>query len=78
MTKSWIKYSENVPPLNEEVLVNHNGKLVNIAKLVVTTPDIINIQDDYVWSIRTQYGLLVKQVSPYDYWMNIPKLNNYE
>ena len=59
----------------KEIILNTNGT-INIAKLVVATPDILDsykINVPFIWSIRTQCGLKTLLITIYDKWMEIPK-----
>ena len=59
----------------KEVILNTNGT-INIAKLVVATPDVLDsykINIPFIWSIRTQCGLKTLLITIYDKWMEIPK-----
>lgn len=71
----WILVKDKLPNREEEILLNTNGT-INIAKLVVATPDVLNmykVDYPFIWSIRTQYGLTTLPITIYDKWMEIPK-----
>lgn len=71
----WIWAKDKLPNRGEEVILNTNGT-INIAKLVVPTPDVLDsykINIPFIWSIRTQYGLKTLLITIYDKWMEIPK-----
>ena len=58
----------------KEIILNTNGT-INIAKLVVATPDVLDsykINVPFIWSIRTQYGLKTLLITIYDKWAEIP------
>ena len=70
---TWTK--DRLPDKEKEVILNTNGT-INIAKLVVATPDVLDsykINIPFIWSIRTQYGLITLPITIYDKWMEIPK-----
>jgi hypothetical protein len=69
----WTK--DKLPNKEEEILLNTNGT-INIAKLVVATPDVLDaykVNYPFIWSIRTQRGLNTLPITIYDKWMEIPK-----
>lgn len=71
----WTWAKDRLPNREEEVILNTNGT-INIAKLVVPTPDVLDsykINIPFIWSIRTQYGLTTLLITIYDKWMEIPK-----
>ena len=71
----WTWAKDKLPDKEKELLLNTNGT-INIAKLVVATPDILNtykVEYPFIWSIRTQYGLTTLLITIYDKWMEIPK-----
>lgn len=71
----WIWAKDKLPDKEKEVILNTNGT-INIAKLVVSTPDVLDsykINIPFIWSIRTQSGLKTLLITIYDKWMEIPK-----
>lgn len=71
----WTWAKDRLPNREEEVILNTNGT-INIAKLVVATPDVLDsykINIPFIWSIRTQSGLKTLLITIYDKWMEIPK-----
>ena len=71
----WTWAKDRLPDKEKEVILNTNGT-INIAKLVVSTPDILDsykINIPFIWSIRTQCGLKTLLITIYDKWMEIPK-----
>ena len=71
----WTWAKDKLPNKEEEVILNTNGT-INIAKLVVATPDVwdsYKINVPFIWSIRTQCGLKTLLITIYDKWMEIPK-----
>ena len=71
----WTWAKDRLPDNEKEVILNTNGT-INIAKLVVATPDVLDsykINIPFIWSIRTQYGLTTLPITIYDKWMEIPK-----
>ena len=71
----WTWAKDKLPNREEEVILNTNGT-INIAKLVVATPDVLDsykINIPFIWSIRTQSGLKTLLITIYDKWMEIPK-----
>lgn len=71
----WTWAKDKLPNREEEVILNTNGT-INIAKLVVPTPDVLDsykINIPFIWSIRTQSGLKTLLITIYDKWMEIPK-----
>lgn len=71
----WTWAKDRLPNREEEVILNTNGT-INIAKLVVPTPDVLDsykINIPFIWSIRTQSGLKTLLITIYDKWMEIPK-----
>ena len=71
----WTWAKDRLPDKEKEVILNTNGT-INIAKLVVATPDVCNtykVNYPFIWSIRTQYGLMTLPITSYDKWMEIPK-----
>ena len=71
----WTWAKDRLPDKEEEVILNTNGT-INIAKLVVSTPDVLDsykINIPFIWSIRTQCGLKTLLITIYDKWMEIPK-----
>lgn len=71
----WTWAKDRLPNREEEVILNTNGT-INIAKLVVSTPDVLDsykINIPFIWSIRTQSGLKTLLITIYDKWMEIPK-----
>ena len=70
---TWAK--DRLPDKEKEVILNTNGT-INIAKLAVATPDVLDsykINIPFIWSIRTQCGLKTLLITIYDKWMEIPK-----
>ena len=54
----WTWAKDKLPDKEKEVILNTNGT-INIAKLVVATPDVLDsykINVPFIWSIRTQCG----------------------
>ena len=71
----WTWAKDRLPNREEEVILNTNGT-INIAKLVVPTPDVLDaykVNYPFIWSIRTQSGLKTLLITIYDKWMEIPK-----
>ena len=71
----WTWAKDKLPNKEEEVILNTNGT-INIAKLVVATPDVLDsykINIPFIWSIRTQCGLKTLLITIYDKWTEIPK-----
>lgn len=71
----WTWAKDRLPDKEKEVILNTNGT-INIAKLVVATPDVLDaykVNYPFIWSIRTQYGLHTLPITIYDKWMEIPK-----
>ena len=71
----WTWAKDKLPDKEKEIILNTNGT-INIAKLVVATPDIWNSKkkdEPYIWSIRTQCGLKTLLITIYDKWAEIPK-----
>lgn len=71
----WTWAKDKLPDKEKEVILNTNGT-INIAKLVVPTPDVLDsykINIPFIWSIRTQSGLKTLLITIYDKWMEIPK-----
>ena len=71
----WTWAKDRLPDKEKEVILNTNGT-INIAKLVVATPDILDshkINIPFIWSIRTQCGLKTLLITIYDKWTEIPK-----
>ena len=71
----WTWAKDKLPDKEKEVILNTNGT-INIAKLVVSTPDVLDsykINIPFIWSIRTQSGLKTLLITIYDKWMEIPK-----
>ena len=51
----WTWAKDKLPDKEKEVILNTNGT-INIAKLVVPTPDVLDsykINIPFIWSIRT-------------------------
>ena len=71
----WTWAKDRLPDTEKEVILNTNGT-INIAKLAVATPDVLDsykINIPFIWSIRTQCGLKTLLITIYDKWMEIPK-----
>ena len=71
----WTWAKDRLPDKEKEGILNTNGT-INIDKLVVATPDVLDsykINIPFIWSIRTQCGLKTLLVTIYDKWMEIPK-----
>ena len=71
----WTWAKDKIPNKEEEVILNTNGT-INIAKLIVATPDVwdsYKIHVPFIWSIRTQCGLKTLLITIYDKWAEIPK-----
>ena len=71
----WTWAKDRLPDKEKEVILNTNGT-INIAKLVVATPDVLDsykINVPFIWSIRTQCGLKTLLITIYDKWMEITK-----
>ena len=52
----WTWAKDRLPDKEKEVILNTNGT-INIAKLAVATPDVLDsykINIHFIWSIRTQ------------------------
>ena len=71
----WTWAKDRLPDKEKEVILNTNGT-INIAKLAVATPDVLDsykINIPFIWSIRTQCGLKTLLITIYDKWMESPK-----
>ena len=71
----WTWAKDRLPDKEKEVILNTNGT-INIAKLAVATPDVLDsykINIPFICSIRTQCGLKTLLITIYDKWMEIPK-----
>ena len=71
----WTWAKDRLPDKEKGVILNTNGT-INIAKLAVATPDVLDsykINIPFIWSIRTQCGLKTLLITIYDKWMEIPK-----
>ena len=71
----WTWAKDKLPDKEKEIILNTNGT-INIAKLVVATPDVLDsykINVPFIWSIRTQCGLKTLLIIIYDKWVEIPK-----
>ena len=71
----WTWAKDRLPDKEKEVILNTNGT-INIAKLAVATPDVLDsykINIPFIWSIITQCGLKTLLITIYDKWMEIPK-----
>ena len=71
----WTWAKDRLPDKEKEVILNTNVT-INIAKLVVATPDVwdsYKIDVPFIWSIRTQCGLKTLLITIYDKWVEIPK-----
>ena len=71
----WTWAKDKLPDKEKEVILNTNGT-INIAKLVVPTPDVLDsyrINVPFIWNIRTQCGLKTLLITIYDKWAEIPK-----
>ena len=70
----WTWAKDKLPDKEKEVILNTNGT-INIAKLVVDTPDVLDsykINIPFIWNIKTQYGLKTLLITIYDKWAEIP------
>ena len=71
----WTWAKDRLPDKEKEVILNTNGT-INIAKLVVATPDVLDsykINIPFIWNIKTQYGLNTLLITIYDKLIEIPK-----